>query len=132
MSAAFELSGYEMGERVLRPGETLHLTLYWRALRPISDNYAVFTHVRGEGETLWAGQDAWPQNGAAPTALWSVGQIITDTYTLTLKPDTPPGQHHVEVGLYHAETLQRLRLFNTEGYPTDADFIFLSQIRVVP
>lgn len=127
-----ELSGYEMGERVLRPGETLHLTLYWRALRPIPDNYAVFTHVRGEGETLWAGQDAWPQNGDAPTALWSVGQIITDTYALTLKPDTPPGQHHVEVGLYHAETLQRLRLFNVEGYPTDADFIFLSQIRVAP
>ncbi len=126
-----ELAGYEMDERALQPGETLHLTLYWRALRPIPDNYAVFTHVRGEGETLWAGQDAWPQKGNAPTALWQVGQIITDTYELTLKPDTPPGQHNVEVGLYGAESLQRLRLLNTEGYPTDADFIFLSKIRVV-
>jgi 4-amino-4-deoxy-L-arabinose transferase-like glycosyltransferase len=125
-----ELSGYEMGERALRPGETLHLTLYWQALRPIPDNYAVFAHVRGEGETLWAGQDAWPQKGNAPTALWPVGQIISDTYELTLKPDTPPGQYNVEVGLYGAESFQRLRAFNAEGYPTDADFVFLSQIRV--
>lgn len=127
-----ELAGYEMDHRALRPGETLHLTLYWRARRPIGNNYAVFTHVRGEGETLWAGQDAWPQQGNAPTALWAVGQIITDTYDLTLKPDTPPGQYNVEVGLYGAESMQRLRLFNTEEYPTDADFVFLSQIRVVP
>lgn len=127
-----QLAGYEMDDRALRPGETLHLTLYWRALRPIPDNYAVFTHVRGEGETLWAGQDAWPQKGNAPTALWAVGQIITDTYELTLKPDTPSGQYNVEVGLYGAESFQRLRAFNAEGYPTDADFVFLSQIRVEP
>jgi len=127
-----QLAGYDMGTRALRPGETLHLTLYWQALAPIRVNYSVFAHVRGEGETLWAGQDAWPQQGAAPTSTWRVGQIIADTYDLTLKPDTSPGQYDVEVGLYDSATLRRLQLIEADGRPGDADFIFLSKIRVVP
>jgi hypothetical protein len=127
-----QLAGYEMGPRALRSGEALELTLYWRALAPIHENYAVFTHVRGEGETLWAGEDAWPQKGAAPTSGWRVGDLIPDTFHLTLKPDTPPGLYDVEVGLYDSASLERLRLMDDEGLPTDADFIFLSKIRVLP
>ncbi len=126
------LAGYDMGPRALRPGETLELTLYWRALAPIRENYAVFAHVRGEGETLWAGEDAWPQKGASPTSGWQVGDLILDSYLLTLKTDTPPGLYDVEVGLYDSGTLERLRVMDAEGLPTDADFLFLSKIRVLP
>jgi hypothetical protein len=126
------LAGYDVGPRALRPGETLELTLYWRALAPIRENYAVFAHVRGEGETLWAGEDAWPQKGAAPTSSWRMGDLIPDSYLLTLKPDTPPGLYEVEVGLYDSGTLERLRMMNAEGLPTDADFLFLSKVRVLP
>ncbi|MBM2849850.1 MAG: conserved rane protein of unknown function [Anaerolineales bacterium] len=127
-----QLAGYDMGTRVLRPGETLRVTLYWQALAPIHVNYSVFVHVRGEGESIWARQDAWPQKGAAPTATWRVGDLITDMYELTLKPDTPPGMYDVEVGLYDSSTLKRLQLITDDGRLTDADFIYLSIIRVVP
>ena len=126
-----ELTGYAIDRRRLRPGETLTLTLYWQALDAIPRNYAVFAHVRGEGETLWAGQDAWPQQGAAPTSTWQMGSVIVDTYTLTLADDTPPGQHNVEVGLYDSETLVRLRTVADDGRLNDADYVFLSPIRVV-
>jgi hypothetical protein len=126
-----ELIGYQMDQRALRPGETLRLTLYWRALAPIPANYSVFAHVRGEGETLWAGQDSWPQGGSAPTSTWRPGEVLADPYDLTLKDDTPPGLYDVEVGLYDADGV-RLRTFGDDGLPTDADFVFLSRIRVVP
>lgn len=126
-----ELTGYAMDRRRLRAGETLTLTLYWQALGPIPRNYSVFAHVRGEGETLWAGQDAWPQQGASPTSTWRMGHMIVDTYRLTLSESTPPGQHKVEVGLYDSETLVRLRAVADDGRPTDADYVFLSPIWVV-
>jgi hypothetical protein len=127
-----ELTGYALDRRSLRPGETLKLTLYWRALARIPLNYSVFAHVRGEGESLWAGQDAWPQQGAAPTSTWRLGEVIVDSYALTLAADTPPGQHNIEVGLYDGETLARLQVVADDGRPTDADFVFLSPIRVLP
>jgi len=125
-----QLTGYDLSRRVLHPGETLHLTLYWQALAPIPKNYSVFAHVRGEGETLWAGQDSWPEKGAAPTSTWKIGQVITDTYDLTLQPNTPPEMYDVEVGLYDSH-LRRLQLIADDGRPLDADFLFLSKVRVV-
>jgi hypothetical protein len=126
-----QLTGYDLSRRVLHPGETLHLTLYWQALTPLSKNYSVFAHVRGAGESLWAGQDSWPQQGAAPTSGWKVGDVITDTYDLTLQADTPPELYDLEVGLYDSSNLQRLQLIADDGRPLDADFIFLSKVRVV-
>lgn len=125
-----ELTGYTMDQRVLKPGETLTVTLYWQALGPIRLNYSVFTHVRGEGDTLWGGEDAWPQKGAAPTSTWHKGQVITDPYHLVLKPDTPPGLYDVEVGLYDGATMLRLQAMAKDGRPTDADFVYLSKVRV--
>ncbi len=127
-----QLAGYDMGTRVRRPGETLHVILYWQALAPIRVNYSVFVHVRGEGETLWARQDAWPQQGASPTSTWRIGDLITDTYDLTLQPDTPPGAYDVEVGVYDSSTVTRLQLIAADGRLTDADFIYLSKIQIVP
>lgn len=129
------LLGYEVAPRVLRAGETFTLTLYWQAEKTLSINYAVFAHVRGEAQTLWAGRDAWPQNGAAPTSTWRVGQTITDTYTLTLDPATPSGQYPVEVGVYEAQAngvLRRLHLVTADGRMTDANYLDLAQIKVVP
>ena len=125
------LAGYDLSSRVLHPGETLQVTLYWQALAPIAKNYSVFVHVRGAGESLWAGKDAWPQQGAAPTSGWKVGDVITDTYALTLQADTPPELYDLEVGLYDSGNLQRLQLIAADGRPLDADFIFLSKVRVV-
>ncbi len=94
-------------------------------------NYSVFVHVRGQGETLWGGADSWPLQGGAPTSTWRAGEIIRDPYDVVVKPDTPPGQYEVEVGLYDA-TGVRLRAFADDGHPTDADFVYLSRVRVTP
>lgn len=82
------LAGYELDRRLVSPGDTIHLTLYWSAWAPVPTNYTVFTHVRGDGNTLWAGHDGWPQAGGAPTVAWSVGNLVVDPHPLTLAADT--------------------------------------------
>ncbi len=124
-----ELVGYELPVRAAQPGQAITLTLYWRGTGPIANNYSVFAHVRGLGESLWAGQDGWPQHGAAPTSAWRAGQLIKDSYSLMLKPDTPAGQYTIEVGLYDAAGV-RLGVTDGDGLPTDSDFVYLSKIRV--
>jgi hypothetical protein len=126
-----ELAGYALGARVLHPGETLDLTLYWQALSKMRVNYSVSARVRGEGETLWARQDGWPRQGAAPTSTWALGQMLTDDYALALDPQTPPGQYDVEVVVYDSATLRRLQMVTPDGRLVDADSVRLGQIRVV-
>jgi len=124
------LAGYDLDRRVAAPGETVRLTLYWRGMAPIATNYSVFTHVRGEGNALWAGHDGWPAGGAAPTGAWSVGEVIVDPHELVLSTETPVGVHTLEIGLYDGDGA-RLRLAPADDRPMLGDFLDLTLIRVV-
>lgn len=124
------LVGYELNRRVAAPGESLHVTLYWRALKPILAEYAVFVHVLGQHERLWAQRDAQPQEGLAPTSGWVPGTVIEDRYELTLRPDTPPDVYPIEVGLYVPGTGHRLGVLDEKGALV-ADRVLLAPIRVI-
>lgn len=125
------LVGYEMDPRAVRPGETLILTLYWEGLAEMGENYSIFTYIQGKDTQIWARKDDWPLKGKAPTAAWKVGQRVVDPYELTLDSNTPPGVYNVEIGIYLAETLERLRLITPDGRLVD-DHLLLSKVRVLP
>lgn len=132
LGGVIEMSGYEVSTRALQPGQTFTVTLYWQALQPVDVNYSVSVRVRDTFNNRWASFDAWPQNGNAPTAAWQPSETITDTYTLTLDANTPPGQYSLEVVVYDSATLKTLPLWNVEGYPTDANAVRLTGVRVGP
>jgi hypothetical protein len=122
------LIGYDLDRTTARPGESFHLTLYWRALREGDTNYSVFTHVLGEQDRIWAQMDGWPQGGDSPTATWRKGQVIQDPYQLLVAVDAPPGAYDIEVGMYDAEG-RRLRVLGEGGHVQDTRII-LSKVRV--
>jgi hypothetical protein len=123
------LVGYNMDRRTASPGETIHLILYWQALSEMEENYTVFTHVLGEENRIWAQHDNWPKNGDAPTSTWEPGQTIADEHELAIYADTPPAVYDVEIGLYLAETGDRLRIVGQGGRLLD-DRVLLSKVRV--
>jgi len=118
------LVGFDLDQRTVRPGETLHLTLYWEALSPMEEDYTVFTHLLRPPDEIWAQEDDQPQDGQSPTSTWQPGQIIEDHYQLTLRPEAPPGVYQVEIGLYLPATGDRLMVgFSDRG-------IVLGKVRV--
>ena len=130
-----ELVGYELSSLAPAAGESVELTLYWRALQPIAEDYIVFAHIIDpRTTTIYAGSDAMPANWGAPTSTWQVGEIVTDTHSLTVNPETPPGIYEVEVGLYLNPgdgTFPRLRVVTLDGGMAD-DFAYLTRVRVLP
>jgi len=123
------LIGYAMERRAVKPGEEIHLTLYWEALAEMERDYTVFTHAIGERDRIWAQVDSQPQGGAAPTSTWSQGQILVDEYRLLVEPDTPPGVYDIEAGLYLAATGERLGLLDEAGHWMDSR-VLLTKVRV--
>jgi 4-amino-4-deoxy-L-arabinose transferase-like glycosyltransferase len=121
------LVGYTLDRRIARPGETVRLTLYWRALAPMEKSYGVFAHVLGDRDQVWAWNDGWPVEGLAPTFTWEPGQIIEDVRDLTLGATTPPGFYDIEVGLHNEE---RLPIVAEDGHWL-GNRVLLSKIRVV-
>ena len=106
--------GYNI-EGSLRPGDNLHLTLFWQALSKMDRDYTVFTHlVDGEGR-IWGQKDSPPVYGFYPTSWWEEGEIVCDQYNLVISPDAPLGEYWIEVGMYLPQTGERLAVRGEEG-----------------
>jgi hypothetical protein len=123
------LAGYTLDRRVVRPGEKIHLTLYWQALAPLERDYNAFAHVLGVENQVWANSDVQPANGSPPTSRWQPGQVIEDVRTLKVGLTTPPDFYDIEVGLY-VPGKDRLPVVAEDGHWL-GDRMLLCKIRVV-
>ncbi len=119
-----ELLGYDLAETTAAPGGTLHLTLYWRALRPPDASYTVFTHLLDGQGALRGQRDSVPMAGQHPTSGWVAGEVIVDPYELPVDADAQPGTHQIEIGLYEPATGRRLPV-TEEGRLTGEDRVIL-------
>ncbi len=124
-----ELVGYAVDQRLLAPGQSVHLVLYWRGVKPMRENYSVFTYLLSPDGERVAQMDSWPQKGAAPTSTWQPGASIRDEYELTVPAGSPLGVYSIEIGAYLAETGNRLQVLDASGQP-QTDHLPLSKVRV--
>jgi 4-amino-4-deoxy-L-arabinose transferase-like glycosyltransferase len=108
------LLGYNI-ESGFRPGDSIHLTLFWQALEDMDKGYTVFTHLTGAQGRIWGQKDNPPVDGFYPTSQWEEGEIVRDQYDILISPDMPPGEYQIEIGMYLAETGERLPVFDGEG-----------------
>jgi 4-amino-4-deoxy-L-arabinose transferase-like glycosyltransferase len=93
---------------MMRKPAFLQLELYWQARRPLAVSYTVFTHLLDAHGRLVGQHDGLPAGGDEPTTKWRPGQAVADRHNLAAAPDVPPGEYWFEVGLYRAETGERL------------------------
>ncbi len=121
-----ELVGFELNPRQVAAGETVDLTLYWRAKRPLTTDYTLFAQVVDADTTRWASQDL-----GQSTSGWTEGELQTVQMSLSLNPDTPGKVYPIIIGLYTMEDGQfnRLQIIAADGRPTD-DFLQLTLLRV--
>ena len=125
LGSGVDLLGYDLSTEVIAPGETLILTLYWRARMEMDESYTVFTHLLAPDGSVAGQRDSYPVNGTYPTSLWLAEEIITDIVEVPIRTDAQPGAHQLQVGMYIAENGARLRI---EG--TDDDAVAIQTIAV--
>jgi hypothetical protein len=120
------LLGYNV-ESGFRPGDGIHLTLFWQCLESIDQDYTVFTHLVDEDNRIWGQKDNQPADGFYPTTGWEPGEIVRDQYDLVISPDASPGYYWLEVGMYSAETGERLAALK-DGAPLPDNRILLQPV----
>jgi hypothetical protein len=125
-SADIHLEGFTTSAP--EPGETLDVTLLWRAEQPIAADYVVFVHMLNSDGQLVANHDGFPGNGRFPTSAWLPGIATPDTHTLALPPDLPAGEYLLKAGLYAPDTGQRLAATTASGTILENSAILLTTI----
>jgi 4-amino-4-deoxy-L-arabinose transferase-like glycosyltransferase len=127
------LVGYDVERRVVRPGETVALTLYWQGLEPMETNYNISAQFVDVEQRKAAQQDGWPSNGAAPTSSWEPGRMLVDRHELTVYPEAPSGVYNVRVVVYALEEgrIEHLPTVAANGQ-MQATHVVLTTVRVLP
>jgi len=120
-----ELLGYDLEEANLRPDDTLHLTLYWRAQKRMGKSYTVFTHLLDTQNQIWGQKDSIPVSGNYPTTDWWEGEVVVDEYEIPLRTDAPAGEYRIEIGIYDDMTGERLSVFTRQGQRLSENRILL-------
>jgi hypothetical protein len=117
--------GYEASPGGLQAGDTLELTLWWRAARDMDRDYTCFIHVVDQENHIWAQEDALLQRGERPTSTWNAGDIVRQQYQVVLPADMPSGEYSVVVGAYYWRTGERLPVWDESGQRLADDVIVL-------
>ncbi|MBN1640156.1 MAG: glycosyltransferase family 39 protein [Anaerolineae bacterium] len=121
------LLGYEAHDEVTWPGDRVSITLYYQAMVPFGIDYTVFVHLVDQWGNILVQQDTYTGMGRYPTTSWQPGQIIADTFYLTMPEWTPvPGTGTFEVGFYDRATGVRLLVVDADGQVTGDSIWFYS------
>ncbi|MBI4301748.1 MAG: glycosyltransferase family 39 protein [Chloroflexi bacterium] len=102
------LLGYDLDKGELASKGRLRLTLYWQSFKPLDKDYKVFVHFVDKDLRFYGQKDNRPLFDQFLTSQWPPGDILRDNYQIDLKPDTPPGEYWLLVGMYDPVTGQRL------------------------
>ena len=96
-----------------------------RSLAPVAVLLAGSAHARhrlhcicprvGSAGRIVAQSDQQPGSGEAPTSTWTRGYTLTDNVEIGIPGSVPAGKYQIEVGLYDANNLTRLPIYDGKG-----------------
>lgn len=108
-----ELVGFD-AKSSIRAGRTLSVTLAFQGLAPLDKPYKVFVHLIGGEDTIMAQDDRLPCNFSLNEDDLRPGNIVLETYNLSIPAETPPGEYRLELGMYEPDSNQRLPVVASE------------------
>jgi hypothetical protein len=124
-----ELAGYDLAQ----DGDTLRLTLYWRALAVPDQHYMFFVHLADPTTGRPVTQiDTMPRGFTYPTGMWITGEVVSDEMELSLK-EVPAGEYDLVIGWYTPDDpSQRLQATDGEGKPLPDNRLILPDNITIP
>jgi hypothetical protein len=124
------LVAYQVEGEPLLPGRPVRIKLYWQPLARIERNLISYVHLTDLKANLIGQAEGIPAGGQAPTPTWQPGQVVVDTYTITVPPDTPaPLAVRLEAGLFAPADYEFIQALDASARPTDP---MIAGLAVVP
>jgi hypothetical protein len=112
-----EIAGATIQPGRVVPGEPARVTLFFKVLQPIQEDYLIFVHVEDpEGRMERMNLDHKPAQGLYPTTQWKAGETVKDEFSLYLPPGVSARAINLWMGLWEPRTDARLPLILSESF----------------
>jgi hypothetical protein len=100
--------GFEhLPEEPLRPGDTLHLTLFWQAVGRMQTDFTLALEFQDQAGHVVVSREVKPTGGAHTPTHWGNGEVVRDQQTLLLPADLPPSTYGMLLQVANLPTTER-------------------------
>jgi hypothetical protein len=114
----------------VQPGDSVQVTLYWRAQRDIAEDLKAFVHAEDDATSRRVAQsDSAPAHGFTPTSRWYRGEVIEDVRTMMIPSDAAAGVVRLYAGLYRLRPLKNLEAIQ-DDLPAPDGRVLIGEIYV--
>jgi hypothetical protein len=121
------LVDYSLDGTAVTPGDTLSLTLSWRATEPMSTDYAATVQILDE-----QGAKIGQSDINLVTSAWKRGTTVGDQRRITISEDAPAGVYHIKVAVYEPVTVRNLLVYRNGQALSSGGLLDLWTLRVLP
>ncbi len=98
-----ELLGYSV-DALDTPKRNLQVTLFLRALKPMTTDYTFSIKVRDSQDRVWGQEDKWAGDNSYATTQWSPGEIVIEKFYPGLSACAPADDYRLTVETYDPKT----------------------------
>ncbi|MBI1879243.1 MAG: hypothetical protein HYR94_13665 [Chloroflexi bacterium] len=120
---------YNLSSATVAPGQPLLIYLYWQGQSRMDQDYSAFVHLVTPTGQLIGQADYLLGGWLYPTSTWPAGYLATAPSLFFVPPDTAPAEYQLRVGVYRAETGERLLIKTDTG---EQNSLLLSTLTVTP
>jgi len=117
------LLGYQVTANRLKPGGSTSLTLYWKSLAKVDEHFKIAVHL--DSSRARKTYDHYAIKGLYPTKMWEPGEIVRDSFEITVDSNFPIGPAKLWVNLFDVtawrERKESIRLAVKEAGKCRAD-----------
>lgn len=135
------LEGYNIQPEVVRPGDLVAVTLYWRANQPLTTDYSVSLHALSHPDIGTAAQSDDLHAGPIPSTAWFPGVVVEKTLYIQTPRNMPaPASYWLTARIWSGPWPLGRPWQDTTGLPVTAsdvrilgeDSVILASIPVLP
>jgi Carbohydrate family 9 binding domain-like len=112
--------GNDVEPTSLKPGDEVRVVHYWKVVAPPGEDWRVFTHLVGSGDS-WKNLDQSDMRIGYPPGQWKAGDIIRDEQEFTLDKDWKSPYAQLAVGLYRKGSSSAEDRMRIESGPADEE-----------
>jgi hypothetical protein len=140
-AGGMQLTGFDLPKGAATDfSSPLPLTLYFRAVEPVPEDYTLFIHLVDSDNRMLYQYDGIPYQGRHPPRQWRVGEVFADRYEIVPKPEATATLSSavtvtlasLTLGFYPVlRPAERLAVLDAGGQ-TVGDRVQLAKIRILP
>ncbi|MCA9911272.1 MAG: hypothetical protein KC519_21615, partial [Anaerolineae bacterium] len=134
--SGLEMASFQIENPSIRPGDTLHLTSYWRTVRALTDDYHMSIDLvdANTGQSIVHSDPHEPGN--YPTRRWLTARLVRDDYTLAIPLDAQATNAVVRVEVVACDTVcdpaTRLTFFDSAGAVLGQTLELSTRVSIAP